>query len=892
MHRATSLRGWAWTSFTIATLVLGGCGGSSSPADPGDLDAWQPDAPGLDGSDAPPQDDGTGDGGFDAGIDGWTDPGPEDPGDPPLPEDAVEPHVEMRQGIRILWLAGTPRQMGRQQGTLLHDLIATAMDFIEQDPLMSMLPELAEQTGVLDILRATAYPDVIEECEGLVEAAGDVGMDMTRCLVLNGGDVMLQFVLHGLPPDWIPPREACSGVIATGPATADGRLLHARNLDWGSMDISIVHQNPTIQVRQPSGGIPHAVIGFPMNLSPYTGINEAGISLGTNAIDPADPTETTAAGRSNVQMTRQILSRFRSLPEVEEFVRAETPMMTGTLVVGDGDGRTGAIFEKAPRAIEVLRPGDLGVVFATNHFVSPNMAGRDDPNPGEGSLKRYDRLRQLLTPGFYESRYGQLDPDGLARVMQDIVDAWSGEVPSRADLEQKGWDNNVGLGSNGPMHFVVFDPERRLFWLAAGKPPLHEMAYRCFSLEELLGRADAPACDPPTIGGHDPAPARQAPEGCEDRQAPLPFTALEDFSFLRGPLLQRVTSTEATVLWRVSPPRSEPGCVTLWPGDGEETLCAAPDGNGQYQVTLTGLAPATEIPYQVAVGDLRTGDLSFRTLPDRAVPVRFAVFADAHASAENLRRMSGIALAEDVDFAVVVGDLTVSGLREEYDAFFDGLRALGSRVGIWTVLGNHDSGHLEEYLESFSLPQGNWDEVANGLGEAFWSSRLGNVWIGGGWVRDFYFSAPDSDWGEVAWIRREASQRPFQTARWRLFFLHEPPYTAQWDQRCSYTGEWSVRTTLYPLLAEIGVQAAFHGHMHGIEWGDVNGVASFIIGGLNGHMDPDICPVPEDFPKPWNGIYGIPNFAIVDTSCDRLVVRMMDLDGSLIQQVEVPASAP
>jgi len=80
--------------------------------------------------------------------------------------------------------------------------------------------------------------------------------------------------------------------------------------------------------------------------------------------------------------------------------------------------------------------------------------------------------------------------------------------------------------------------------------------------------------------------------------------------------------------------------------------------------------------------------------------------------------------------------------------------------------------------------------------------------------------------------------------------------------------------------------------MHGIEWGDVNGVASFIIGGLNGHMDPDICPVPEDFPKPWNGIYGIPNFAIVDTSCDRLVVRMMDLDGSLIQQVEVPASAP
>jgi len=799
----------------------------------------------------------------------------------------------MREGIRVLWLAGTPRQMGRQQGRLLHDLIAQAMDFIDQDPLMSMLPELAEQTGVLDILWATAYPDVIEECEGLVEETGDVGMDMTRCLVLNGGDVMLQFVLHGLPPDWVPPRESCSGVLATGPATTDGRLLHARNLDWGSMDISIVHQNPTIQVRQPADGIPHAVIGFPMNLSPYTGINEAGISLGTNAIDPADSSVTTAQGRSNVQMTRQILSRFRSLQEVEDFVRAETPMMTGTLVVGDGDGRTGAIFEKAPKAIEVLRPGERGIVFATNHFVSPTMAELDDPNPGDGSLKRFDRLRQLLTPGFYGSFHGRLDPDGLARVMQDIVDAWSGEVPSRSALEEKNWDNNVGLGSNGPMHFVIFDPERRLFWLAAGRPPIHEMAYRCFSLEELLGQADATPCDPPTIGGHEPAAPRQVPEGCEERPDTLPWTPAEDATFLRGPLLQRVTDTEATVLWRLEPPRSEPGCVVLWPDDDDEqTHCGSPDGNGQYEVTLTGLAPGTEIPYRVSVGDLKTGVLSFRTLPDRAVPVRFAVFADAHASIANLARMSAIALAEDVDFAIVSGDLTISGLREEYDAFFEGIRPLGSRVAIWAVPGNHDSKNLDEYFQSFALPQGNWDEVADGLGEAFWSARLGNAWIGGGWVRDLYFATPESDWGEVAWIRREASQRPFQTARWRLFFIHEPPYTAQWNEECNYTGEWSVRTTLYPLLAQTGVQAAFHGHMHGIEWGDVNGVASFIIGGLNGHMDPDVCPVPEDFPQPWHGIYGIANFAIVETLCDRLVVRILDLDGNLLQQVEVPATAP
>ena len=84
-------------------------------------------------------------------------------------------------------------------------------------------------------------------------------------------------------------QPGCTQVIASGGATTDGRLLHARIMDWN--DIDYIVQNPTIFVRQPTGGVPHVVIGFPGNISPYQGMNAAGLTVATNRVyassDPA-----------------------------------------------------------------------------------------------------------------------------------------------------------------------------------------------------------------------------------------------------------------------------------------------------------------------------------------------------------------------------------------------------------------------------------------------------------------------------------------------------------------------------------------------------------------------------------------------------------------------------
>jgi len=53
-------------------------------------------------------------------------------------------------------------------------------------------------------------------------------------------------------------------------------------MDWNQIDYIV--QNPTVFVRQPTGGVAHVTIGFPGNISPYQGMNAAGITVATNRV--------------------------------------------------------------------------------------------------------------------------------------------------------------------------------------------------------------------------------------------------------------------------------------------------------------------------------------------------------------------------------------------------------------------------------------------------------------------------------------------------------------------------------------------------------------------------------------------------------------------------------
>ena len=251
----------------------------------------------------------------------------------------VEPKMEKVGRYTVVWMKGTPYEMGYQHGQMLHDIIAEAMIFVENDEVLSLLPEIAKGLGVLDLGAANSYPDVLEECQGLIDATADTGFNMDFCLALNFGDVL---------PERIPS-------FRSGPQPEGPGLYHARNLDWGSMDISIIHSYPVIFVRQPTDGIPHMYMGFPLNITPYTGMNAAGLSVCSNEADPLDETQKDDTGHSHVQMLGQILKHSTSLADAQAFLEGEDHMSSETIVVADGPNQTGAVFEMTAKHM-AMRP--------------------------------------------------------------------------------------------------------------------------------------------------------------------------------------------------------------------------------------------------------------------------------------------------------------------------------------------------------------------------------------------------------------------------------------------------------------------------------------------------------------------------------------------------------
>ena len=393
------------------------------------------------------------------------------------------------------------------------------------------------------------------------------------------------------------------------------------------------------------------------------------------------------------------------------------------------------------------------------------------------------------------------------------------------------------------------------------------------------GPLDLPADEGP---GSDPAPAV-----CTGAPAGVAWPTAADSAFLRGPFVQSVLADRATVVWRTAVPGGQ-GCVRWEAAGTTHEACVDPDVRGQYQVTLTGLAPATDVPYRVTLApDVQTAPLSFRTAPGDLRPVRMLVFGDAHNNVDTLSTWAASALADGTDLAIAMGDLTNGAQETEFDQFFQGLRPLLHRVPMWPIIGNHED-RGQAYFDAFVLP----GAAPEPLAELYYSVRWGDVWLGLLDLVDIDIASfVGLDTPEITWLRQELSGPSAREARWRLLFVHEPPWTNGGEPCGTYQGEASLRKVLVPLAADYGVAALFSGHHHAWEHGSQDGVAIFVSGGGGGGLGP-ACPVPEGFPADW--IPEVTKFhrLRVDAGCDQLVVEALDQQDGLIERVVVPHVDP
>jgi len=394
-------------------------------------------------------------------------------------ETHYEPGLEIRDGIYVLRLKGSPYEMGVQHAELMYEQLLAGTEYIESSYMM-LMELVARNQGYLPEAMAQSYPATIEECEGMASVLADDGWTMERCIVLAWGDVIVEFI-----NDYM---SGCSQFTLAGPATADGGLIHGRNMDWDEIDYLLEY--PTVIVRHPTDRIPYVVIAYPGCVAPSSGINAAGLSIASNEANTENDQD--RQGRSHLQMLAEILQTAESLEDARAFIESQDRMSAESYMIADGDAGTAAVFEMTASHRAVRELSDDGVVMLTNHYIEPEMVPYHVEYPdGASSKTRLQRLSQLLPPDGADTLYGTFDLESTVAVLRDNYNPYHDTM-----VPQDQFDEGGTIANNGCIHSMIFLPRQRAFYLAVGGIPIPLNDFVGFSLDELFSVPDASVPDP------------------------------------------------------------------------------------------------------------------------------------------------------------------------------------------------------------------------------------------------------------------------------------------------------------------------------------------------------------------------------------------------------------
>jgi predicted phosphodiesterase len=292
---------------------------------------------------------------------------------------------------------------------------------------------------------------------------------------------------------------------------------------------------------------------------------------------------------------------------------------------------------------------------------------------------------------------------------------------------------------------------------------------------------------------------------------------------VRGPVLGCVTMHSIAIRWTTDLPSR--GTVEYgnagFDRSVQDTALAT-----VHTVTLDGLSPATAYTYRVIAAGDTSRPYTFWTAVAPGEPFVFGAYGDTRrggpvedsAHVRILRQM----LAHKVRFAIHSGDLVSKNTVENWDDYFEvttRTTPFWCSVPIFSVAGNHDKGQM--YYDNVILP-------VNPSGtSSYYSFDYGSVHFTA--INNYEeYENPDSP--QRQWLAADLASPAAQHARFRIAFLHSPPYTSP----SGHTSDLKIRAALSPLLEKHQVDIVFAGHNHFYERSiPINGTV-YIVAGAGG----------------------------------------------------------
>ncbi|MEN6407221.1 MAG: C45 family peptidase [Thermoguttaceae bacterium] len=292
-------------------------------------------------------------------------------------------------GLPVLCVEGTPKEMGRQKADLIGDVVGRIIEYPQR---------LLKQSGHED--RLPKYLEMSKAIGANIPAAHRA--EMLAFAERSGVDREMG-ILGNTLADVYRGSFSCSSLIVEPEKSATGGPLFGRNLDFYTL--GLLDRYSLVVVQRPKGKHAFAAVGFPGLFGCLSGINDAGLALAVHEVflsRDGSPV-VNPKGVPYAFCFRRMLEECATIQEAEKLLRSTERSTIVSLAVCDR--HNSIVLEMTPRSVATRRSSD-SILACTNHFRTDELAFMPWCN-------RYRKLIQAR-------KLDQLDVAEVARRMDEV----------------------------------------------------------------------------------------------------------------------------------------------------------------------------------------------------------------------------------------------------------------------------------------------------------------------------------------------------------------------------------------------------------------------------------------------------------------------------------------